>query len=109
MAVRMICNLKHREHTAFYFKELKILKFLDLVKFKILLLMFKAKNIELPTNLQEMFATKIDKRYVTRKQNNFIVQYSKSRVKSMCLSILGVKLWNALDNDLKECNLLVKF
>ena len=71
--------------------------------------MFKAKNIELPTNLQELFGTKIDKRYLTRKQNNFIVQYSKSRVKSMCLSILGVKLWNALDDDLKECNLLVKF
>ena len=109
IAVRMICNLKHREHTTFYFKELKILKFLDLVKFKILLLMFKAKNIELPINLQELFGTKIDKRYVTRKQNNFIVQYSKSRVKSMCLSILGVKLWNALDDDLKECNPLVKF
>ena len=68
MAVRMIYNLKHREHTTFYFKELKILKFLDLVKFKILLLMFKAKNIELSTNLQELFGTKIDKRYVTRKQ-----------------------------------------
>ena len=27
----------------------------------------------------------------------------------MCLSILGVKLWNALDDDLKKCNLLVKF
>ena len=54
----MICNLKHREQTIFYFKELKILKFLDLVKFKLLLLMFKAKNIELPTNLQELFGTK---------------------------------------------------
>ena len=27
----------------------------------------------------------------------------------MCLPILGVKLWNALDDDLKKCNLLVKF
>ena len=27
----------------------------------------------------------------------------------MYLSILGVKLWNALDNDLREYNLLVKF
>ena len=107
MVVRMICYLKHREHTTFYFKELKILKFLDLVKFKILLLMFKAKNMELPINLQELFCTKKDKRYITRKQN-FIVQFSKSRVKSRCLSILVVKLWNALD-DLKECNLLVKF
>ena len=45
MAVHMICNLKHREHTIFYFKELKILKFLDLVQFKILLLMFKLKTL----------------------------------------------------------------
>ena len=71
--------------------------------------MFKAKNMELPINRQKLFCTKKDKRYITRKQNNFIVQYSKSRVKSMCLSILGVKLWNALDDDLKECNLLAKF
>ena len=55
MAVHIICNLKHREHTTFYFKELKILKFLDLVKFKILLLIFKAKNMEFPINLQELF------------------------------------------------------
>ena len=82
MAVRMICYVKHRERTTFYFKELKILKFLDLVKFKILLLMFKAKNMELPINLQELCCTKKDKRYITRKQNNFIVQFSKSRVKS---------------------------
>ena len=86
MAVRMICNMKHREHTTFYFKELKILKVLDLVKFKILLLIVKAKNMELPINLQELFCTKIDKRYVPRKQNNFIVQYSKSRVKSMFIN-----------------------
>ena len=71
--------------------------------------MFKAKNMELPINLQELFCTKKDKRYITRKQNNFIVQFSKTRVKSRYLSILGVKLWNALDDDLKKCNLLVEF
>ena len=61
------------------------------------------------TTPEFLYLYSLAKEYVTRKQNNFIVQYSKNRVKCMCLSILGVKLCNALDNDLREYNLLVKF
>ena len=109
MAIRIICNLTYREHTSPYFKELNILKFMDLVKSKILLLMFKAKNVELPTNLQSLFAMKNINNYKTRNQSNFVVNYSRCKIKSSCLSIIGVRLWNAINNNLKQCDSVVKF
>ena len=59
-AVRVICNLGSRDHTSSFFKELNILKFMDLVEFKILILMFKAWNVNLPKSLQCLFQSKTD-------------------------------------------------
>ena len=109
VAIRLICNLKSKEHTSLYFKQLNILKFTDLVEFKIIMLMFKAGKNSLPDNLQCLFQNKVDRVYVTRKSCNFIVKYSKTKIKSNCLSIIGVKSWNQLEENLKSCKSLVKF
>ena len=75
MAVRIVCDLKAREHTSTYFKELNILKFPHLVEAKIKVLMFKAWNCKLPDSLQCLFNTKSVNRYQTRKPNNFKVKF----------------------------------
>ena len=53
--VRLVCGARRLDHTNHLFKQLGILKFVDLVKFKTSIIMFKAYHNELPNNLQEMF------------------------------------------------------
>ena len=55
VAIRLVCNLGFRDHTSSSFKSLKVLKFTDIVKFKLQLLMFNAWNVKLPVNIQRLF------------------------------------------------------
>ena len=80
-----------------YFKKLKILKFRDKVDYKILQVIYKAKQKSLPTNIQILFGINYGKDYNTRQLNKFYVTYSRTVLKSRCLSIYGVKMWNNLD------------
>ena len=63
---------------------LKILKFYNLVKLKILNIMFKAYNRTLPINIQNIFSIDVDKYYNTRKMH--FVQTNK---RAMCVSTAG--------------------
>ena len=40
--------------------------------------------------------------YETRSKFNFKLRYVRIKLKSMCVSVLGVKLWNALDDKVKK-------
>ena len=53
--VRLVCGARRLDHTNPLFKYLGILKCVDLVKFKTLIIMFKAYRNELPDSLQKMF------------------------------------------------------
>ena len=107
MAIRLIFNLKNREHTSIFFKELRILKFPDLVEYKINVLMYKALFTNLPENLQCVFKSNSENKHCTRQLCNFKVKFSKSKIKSNCLSINGVKLWNKLGDNMKTCGSLL--
>ena len=109
VAIRLVCNLGHRDHTSSSFKSLKVLKFTDIVKFKLQLLMFKAWNDKLPVNIQSLFKVNKENKYPSRKCFDFKVNYCKSKIKSNCISILGVKLWNMLDDKLKISNTVLSF
>ena len=50
-----MCNLRYSDHTTTSFENPKVLKFTDLVKFKLQLLMYKAWNVKLPNNVQSLF------------------------------------------------------
>ena len=50
--VRLICGARRLDHTNPLFKQLGILKFVDLVKFKTSIIMFKAYHNVLPDSLQ---------------------------------------------------------
>ena len=109
VAIRLVCNLGYRDHTSSSFKSLNILKFVDLVKFKLQLLMFKAWNVKLPVNVQSLFKVNINNKYPTRKCFNFKVNYCKTKFRSNCVSIIGVKLWNVLEDKFKSCRNLLCF
>ena len=100
--VRLICGARRLDHTTPLFKQLGILKFVDLVKFKTSIIMFKAYHNVLPDSLHKMFNLRVQI-YDTRQKCTFSVHRAHTNVKSMCISIYGVKLWNSLHTDLTNC------
>ncbi len=95
--------MQYRDHTDPLFVNFKCLKFQEIVKLKMLLIVFQAKNNMLPVNIQKLFMKSDDAHnHNTRfsKSGNFDVKYCKTKMKSMTISIKGVKLWNELDNHL---------
>lgn len=99
-AIRIIHKTDNREHTNILFFNSKLLKFNELVELQTLVVMFKAKNKVLPTNLQKMF-TLIENE--GRRKGHFRHQFARTTLKQMCTSVVGVKLWNTLQNELKQC------
>ena len=87
--VRLVCGARRLDDTGPLFKQLGILKFIDLVKFKTSIIMFKAYHNELPGSLQKMFNLHVQK-YDTRHKYTFSVHRAHTNIKS----IYGVKLWN---------------
>uniref|UniRef100_A0A8C6MEW6 Reverse transcriptase domain-containing protein n=1 Tax=Nothobranchius furzeri TaxID=105023 RepID=A0A8C6MEW6_NOTFU len=106
--LRILYKANPREHTNKYFVLSKIMKFKDLVNLKILLIMFKARNNLLPTNLQRFFVL-IPKNDKSRKKPEFKRIFVRTTLKQMCISIYGVKLWNNLDDELKKCTTTDQF
>ena len=100
--VRLICGARRLDHTNPLFKQLGILKFVYLVKFKTSIIMFKAYHNVLPDCLQKMFNLRVQI-YDTRQKCTFSVHRAHTNVKSMCISIYGVKLWNSLHTNLTNC------
>jgi hypothetical protein len=96
-AIRIICNVSRIEHTTPLFKKLNILKFSDLVRFRTAILMQKIFLKQMPINIQKFFHIKTHK-YPQRHINQFIRITHRTRLKSRTLSVIGVKLWNELDN-----------
>ena len=71
--VRLVCGARRLDHTNPLFKQLGILKFVDLVKFKTSIIMFKAYHNELPDSLQKMFNLYVQI-YDSRQKYTFSVQ-----------------------------------
>ena len=108
-AVRIVSKSDYRAHTAPLFRKHKLLKFCDIVQFKILLFMYKVREFSLPDNLQMFFKIKASHNVTTRQDGKFYVIYARTTLKSNCISIYGVKLWNKLGDDLRNLKPLNKF
>ena len=90
--VRIINNAGFNYHTNELFLKSKIIKFHDLVQFKTATIMYKAKNKLLPANIQHLFDTKEDLNYNLRGKNKFSAKYARTKTKTMCVSVVGVKI-----------------
>ena len=100
--MRVVHGVGYRDHTNLLFHKSRALKIDDLVKLNVLTIMYKAFNSSLPENLQKLFAKKTYKDNVvtTRQLNKFKPPACRTTLKSMCISVRGVKLWNTLDENL---------
>ena len=106
--VRIIHHEERLAHTNCLFKQMHSLKFHDLVKYRTAIVMFKLYYGKLPTLLQSRFK-RSENIHNTRSRNTFIVRYSRTNLKAMCISVWGVKLWNALPVNIKEIRSLYTF
>ena len=103
--VRLVCGARRLYHSSPLFKQLGILKFVDLVKYNTSIIMYNAYHNELPDSLQRMFNLYVQL-YDTRQKSMFTVHHAHTNVKSMCISIYGVKLWNSLHVNMTSCRSL---
>ena len=101
-AIRIINNAGFRDHTNALFIKSKIIKFVDIVEYKTAQIMYKARNNQLPGNIQKLFFER-DGRYNLRGEANLKTLRARTTMKSFCISIRGVKLWNSLDAGLQQC------
>ena len=106
--VRLICNADRLAHTNELFKELYILKFPKFVQYKTAILMFHLFHGTLPIHLQNRFSRYSTTRS-TRRINTFVMVQARTNITAMCLSVSGVKLWNSLSNNLRDCNSVIIF
>ena len=90
------------------FKELYILKFPEFFQYKTAILMFHLFHGTLPIHLQNRFSRYSTTRS-TRRSNTFVMVQARTNIKAMCLSVYGVKLWNYLSNNLRDCNSVTIF
>ena len=72
--------------------------------------MYKAYNKLLPVNLQSCFSliTEVSNRSY-RSKHKFKVSYVRTYLRSMSLTLKGIKLWNQLDETLIKCNNIAFF
>ncbi len=108
--IRIICRAKLYDHTNPLFKKLKILKLKDLIELRSAIFIFKASCQTLPKNLQLIlnFNT-VNKNYNLRNKQDYQHKYVRTKQKQMCLSIYGIKPWNNLHDDIKQCKNIHSF
>ena len=65
--------------------------------------MYNAFHQQLPYNLQKYFAIKSNEYGIETKQRNMFYQsFVRTTKKQHCISVAGVKLWNSINNNLRN-------
>ena len=100
--LRIVMGANRYDHTNDIFFNLRILKFYDLVKLRTSVIMYQARNNTLPLSIQRIFTRYEGKLVNTRQKIDFVDKFARTNVRAMSMRIVGVKLWNALDDSLKN-------
>ena len=45
-----------------------------------------------------------DRGHITRQNNTFKQVFARTTLKSQCISVQGIQLWNSLENSIKSAN-----
>ena len=107
-AVRIIHKEDFRAHTNRLFGLSGLLKFLDLVELRTLLVVLRAKNRSLPIQLQTLFEFSSENED-HRRRYDFKHLFARTTLKQMCTSVTGIKVWNSQNQELKSCTTVFQF
>ena len=106
--VRLISNHKYNS-SSIIFSKLRVLKLLDIVNFKTAEIVFNTVRNKLPKNIQKHFCIRDKASYKTRKEMTFKVPRCRTQLKTMCVSVRGIKVWDSLDHDIKNSKHIYQF
>ena len=68
--------------------------------------MYRAFNKTLPVNLNNIFTVcEPNCLFNMRKKKDFVHKYTRTNLKAMSVSVVGAKLWNELDSNLRNTKL----
>ena len=102
-AIRIVCNVKYRDHTPELFYDMKLLTIYQITEIQTGISMHKAFHTKLPCNLQKLFLfERPDNAVVRRKNGSFRQTYVHTTKKQHCVSVTGIKLWNFIENNNKN-------
>ena len=73
-----------------------------MIEFQTAQFLFKARNNLLPSHLQNMFHER-EGGYDLREMFDFKIQRYRTTMKGFCITNNGVRLWNRLSMELKQC------
>ena len=107
-AIRIVSHSDYYTPTNPLFIQLHTLKLQDLVELNTAIIMYKAKNDLLPTCIQQLFHSR-QSLYNLRGVAIFKGTNVRINSKERCVSVRGVKLWNSLDDHLKNSTSLKVF
>ena len=106
-AMGLICNADRLAHTNAMSKDMSILKLSEFVKYKTAIVMFNVFHGTLPIQLQWWFRPyQIFECTFYTSTKSFVMVQVRTNLKAMCLSVYGVKLWNTLPDEIKNCTTL---
>ena len=109
-AIRIISNVKYNDHTSKLFCNLNILTIFQLVKLQTCIMMYKAFSNKLPQNIKSYFTKSFSgNEYRNRQKNCFKQKYTRTTKRQYCISNIGVKVWNSLNENIKSCDNLNSF
>ena len=107
--MRIVYGANFRDHTDVIFQDFKILKFYDLVKLKICEVMYRAFNKTLPVNLNNLFTVCEPNCLFNMRKKKIVYKYTRTNLKAMSVSVVGAKLWNELDSNLRNTKTILLF
>ena len=107
-AMRQLYGANRIDHTTPLFYRSYALQFVDLVKLKTAVFMFKAYHCKLPVNIQQHFVKK-DISTITCQTNQLVRCCVTTNIRVMTLSVYGISLWNSLNTELTNIKTVKSF
>ena len=109
-AIRIIAGLGPRDHTNEKFIHYKLLKLVDMVKFKRCVYVYKSYNLLQPTLVNDRYKKVLNvHNYNTRNLRNVFQVNANNKLKRNCISISGVSFYNKLPSTIKSCITINQF
>jgi len=109
-AIRNICLLNYRDHTAPFFNKLNLLQVKDIGLLQVSQFMYKANHLLLPNHFCNLFVrNSAVHRHNTRQSDKFHMVAAKSAKKLNTIKHFGPRHWNNLPHDIKLASTLSLF
>lgn len=109
-AIRLIGKIGYRDQTSQTFSRLNVLKLDDIIKVNTCAFVYQAQNNNLPFNVQKRYIpVKRVHDYGTRNCKNLFKSRPQKNIRSRCISVKGITLFNKIPDNIKLARTVKKF